>query len=60
MSLVLAVASVRVVDDEALGLELLVVGGGRLEDVEVCLELDLSLVLVVGRVVEGGIVVVEA
>ena len=34
MSLVLSVASVGVVDDEGLGLEVLVVGGGRLEDVE--------------------------
>ena len=60
MSLVLSVASVGVVDDEALGLELLVVGGRRLKDVVCCFELDLSLVLGVARVMEGVFVVVEA
>ena len=60
MSLVLSVASVGVVDDEALGLELLVVVGRRLEDVVDCLELDLSSVLGVARVMEGVVEVVEA
>ena len=44
MELVLTVSSVGVDDDEAFGLKLLVVGG-RLEVVEVFLELDLSLLL---------------
>ena len=60
MSLVLSVASEGVVDDEALCLELLVVVGGRLEDVVGCLELDLSPVHGVARVVEGVVEVVEA
>ena len=59
MSLVL-LASVGGVDDEGFCLELLVVVGRRLEDVEGCLELDLSPVLGVARVVEGVVVVVEA
>jgi len=59
MSLVL-LASVGGVDDEGFCLELLVVVGSRLEDVEGCLELDLLPVLVVARVVEGVVVVVEA
>ena len=58
MSLVLAVASVGVVDDEALVLVVLEVG--RLEDVKDCLELDLSPVLGVARVSVGGVVVIEA
>ena len=45
MALVLMVSSGGVVDDEALGLKLLLVGG-RLEVVEVLLYLDLSLLLV--------------
>jgi hypothetical protein len=58
IALVLVVASVGVVDDEALGL--VVLGVGRLEDVIGCLELDLSLVLGVARVIVGGVVVIEA
>ena len=60
MSLVLSVASEGVVDDEALCLELLVVVVRRLKDVVGCLELDLSPVLGVDRVVEGVVEVVEA
>jgi hypothetical protein len=52
MELVLMVSSVGVVDDEALGLKLLVVGG-RLEVVEVFFELDLSPLLVGVGVVEA-------
>ena len=48
------------VDDEDFCLELLVVVGRQLEDVVGCLELDLSLVLGVARVVEGVVEVVEA
>ena len=59
MELVLMVSSVGVDDDEALGLRLLVVGG-RLEDVEAFLKLDLSLLLGVGFVGVEGALVVEA
>jgi hypothetical protein len=52
IELVLTVSSVGVVDDEALGLKLLVVGG-RLEVVEVFFELDLSPLLVGVGVVEA-------
>ena len=52
--LVLTVSSVGV-DDEARGLNLLVVGGGRLELVKVFLQLDLSSLLGDGLVeVEVG------
>ena len=58
MSLVLAVSSGVGVDDEGLSLDVL--GVRRLEDVIGCLELDLSLVLGVARVIVGGVVVVKA
>ena len=57
--LVLMVSSVGVDDDEALGLKLLVVGG-RLEVVEVFLQLDLSPLLVDGLVEVEGVGVVDA
>jgi hypothetical protein len=56
MELVLMVSSVGVVDDEALGLRLLVVGG-RLEDVKVFLKLDF-LPLFGDAFVEVGVIVV--
>ena len=59
MELVLMVSSGGVVDDEALGLKLLVVGG-RLEVVEVFLELDLSPLLVGGLVEVVGVGIIEA
>ena len=57
--LALLVSSVGVDDHEALGLKLLVVGG-RLEVVEVFLELDLSPLLVEGLIEVEGSGVVEA
>ena len=59
MELVLTVTSGGVVDDEALGLKLFVVGG-QLEDVKVFLKLDLSPLLVEGLIEVEGVVVVEA
>ena len=59
IELVLMVSSVGVDDDEALGLKLLIVGG-RLEVVEVFLELDLSPLLEEGLVEVEGVGVVEA
>ena len=52
----LTVSSVGFDDDEARGLNLLVVGGRRLELVEAFLEVDLSMLEVEGLVVGVGVV----